>query len=396
MKILVVFLLVFMMVALPAIASAAPLDLTDATIEDLKAWQAQINERIAELEAAAAAASDVTSEHVTTTDPTLEVPIPALKKGDKSDDVKVLQQRLAELGYYTKKIDGDYGSGVVAAVKTFQSRNGLEQNGEANAETLAILFSDNVAKLPEPPALEITKVNVYKTYGSYHFTLDLKNNSEKDIDAFDIRIKAFNKYGDRVSAYNGNLYLSNAEYEAEYSVQSYQGKKIKAGASKKMSKSEEFDLYTYDGAVNVEVAITRYHTTDGETVNIPTNKWIWYSGDGAITYPVDDGYVEPVVTTEDIAEAEKYLLGFTSMTIYDYIAPMYGKPSGEYLDSVDEGPAEDAGLETGDIIISIDGVRLNFENAIRYVKAKMKPGETYEVVYYRKGEYYTTEITRPE
>ena len=39
-----------------------------------------------------------------------------LREGDNGDAVRTLQQRLKTLGYYTGSVDGDYGSGTVAAV----------------------------------------------------------------------------------------------------------------------------------------------------------------------------------------------------------------------------------------------------------------------------------------
>lgn len=69
------------------------------------------------------------------------IPSRTLRKGYTGDDVKSVQSRLQELGYYTGSVDGNYGSGTMAAVKAFQGNNGLKQDGLAGSGTFAKLFS---------------------------------------------------------------------------------------------------------------------------------------------------------------------------------------------------------------------------------------------------------------
>ena len=67
----------------------------------------------------------------------------SLKEGMNGDAVRALQRRLKTLGYYSGRIDGDYGSGTVAAVSAFQQANGLKADGVAGAATLNALYSDD-------------------------------------------------------------------------------------------------------------------------------------------------------------------------------------------------------------------------------------------------------------
>jgi len=64
-----------------------------------------------------------------------------LKKGSKGSQVKQLQQRLKQLGYYNETCDGDYGNNTVSAVKAFQKKNGLSQTGTADEKTLDKVYS---------------------------------------------------------------------------------------------------------------------------------------------------------------------------------------------------------------------------------------------------------------
>ncbi len=66
-----------------------------------------------------------------------------LEQGSEGTEVKRVQQRLKELGYYSGSVDGDYGSGTIAAVKAFQNANNLDDDGKAGPMTLDKLYSDD-------------------------------------------------------------------------------------------------------------------------------------------------------------------------------------------------------------------------------------------------------------
>ncbi len=63
-----------------------------------------------------------------------------LQDGDKGDDVKKLQQRLKELGYYSGSVDGSFGSGTLSAVRAFQSAMQLTVDGKAGPATQRALY----------------------------------------------------------------------------------------------------------------------------------------------------------------------------------------------------------------------------------------------------------------
>lgn len=64
-----------------------------------------------------------------------------LKSGSEGTSVKQLQQRLKDLGYYTGTVDGKFGSGTTAAVKTFQTANKLQADGIAGKATQESIYS---------------------------------------------------------------------------------------------------------------------------------------------------------------------------------------------------------------------------------------------------------------
>ena len=82
-----------------------------------------------------------------------------LKKGDKNNEVKALQQRLIELGYLPEgSADGNYGNQTYKAVRNFQYYNGLTRDGIAGKRTQTYLFENpDVNPYPtETPTPEAT------------------------------------------------------------------------------------------------------------------------------------------------------------------------------------------------------------------------------------------------
>lgn len=58
------------------------------------------------------------------------------KYGSRGQEVKTIQTKLKNWGYYSGGIDGIYGSGTLKAVKKFQQKNGLNADGIAGTKTL--------------------------------------------------------------------------------------------------------------------------------------------------------------------------------------------------------------------------------------------------------------------
>lgn len=59
--------------------------------------------------------------------------------GARGDDVVKIQRKLKQWGYYSGSIDGVFGSGTLAAVKSFQKKNGLTVDGIVGPATAAAM-----------------------------------------------------------------------------------------------------------------------------------------------------------------------------------------------------------------------------------------------------------------
>ena len=61
------------------------------------------------------------------------------KLGSRGDEVRSIQKKLKNLGYYSGSVDGIYGVGTQSAVKAFQKSCGLTADGIAGPKTLLYL-----------------------------------------------------------------------------------------------------------------------------------------------------------------------------------------------------------------------------------------------------------------
>ena len=112
-------------------------------------------------------------------------PSQVLARGSKGEDVKVLQERLKDLGYYKKVIDSDFGSGTDAAVRAFQADvfGSGEADGKVGPKTWAKLWESappvTVNPTPGEPGktyLRLTKTNRRDNEGLCVLLLDYIKN----------------------------------------------------------------------------------------------------------------------------------------------------------------------------------------------------------------------------
>jgi peptidoglycan hydrolase-like protein with peptidoglycan-binding domain len=65
-----------------------------------------------------------------------------LRKGDRGEDVKVLQQQLLDLGFDPNGVDGIFGPGTERALRAFQQSAGITVDGLAGGQTQAAISAE--------------------------------------------------------------------------------------------------------------------------------------------------------------------------------------------------------------------------------------------------------------
>lgn len=99
--------------------------------------EASANDQSILFSAAALQASTVVAP---TPEPIPDAPTRTLRRGSSGQDVKNVQNRLTTLGYYAGKISGTYNAGTEEAVKAFQRKNKLTDDGVLGPVTRTVLF----------------------------------------------------------------------------------------------------------------------------------------------------------------------------------------------------------------------------------------------------------------
>ena len=134
-----------------------------ATVTALKSFQANMSlskdgvatpDVLTILYSASALSSSETIAPTAT--PTVAPPMAKLSSGDKGDDVKAVQTRLQQLGYFTATVDGKFGDATVKALKAFQKKNGLTQDGVYGAQTRTVLFAPSPIYAKATPTVNPT------------------------------------------------------------------------------------------------------------------------------------------------------------------------------------------------------------------------------------------------
>ena len=81
-----------------------------------------------------------------------------IRVGDNGEDVRAMQEKLAQYGYYEGELDGRFGNQTRRAVEAFQYQHGLSVDGIAGERTLTVLYESGEVRMapsketPEPEA----------------------------------------------------------------------------------------------------------------------------------------------------------------------------------------------------------------------------------------------------
>ena len=82
------------------------------------------------------------------------------KYGSRGDEVRQIQTKLKNWGYYSGSVDGIYGSATLAAVKSFQKKNGLTVDGIAGTKTLQAMGIYNSSSSSSTSSSNVSSSNL--------------------------------------------------------------------------------------------------------------------------------------------------------------------------------------------------------------------------------------------
>jgi serine protease Do len=157
--------------------------------------------------------------------------------------------------------------------------------------------------------------------------------------------------------------------------------------------AQEFSIESFiqtDAAVNPGNSGGALINTRGELVGINTaiaSRTGAYTGYSfAIPTTIAEKVVRDLI---EYGEVQRAILGITIQDVTAELAEDQGldKIEGVYVNGIrDGGAAESAGIREGDVILSIDGVKLNSGAALQEHVSRYRPGDKVEVSLKRKGD----------
>lgn len=177
------------------------------------------------------------------------------RNGSSGDEVKKIQNRLTELGFYTGAVDGNFGDGTEQAYRAFQQAAGLTVDGIAGSDR-EVLYSDDAphAKTEEttkPQETEETTKSVEETDG-----LD-----EEMIASIQSRLKELGYYNGEETGK-----LDDATTEAVKAFQTANGME----ATGVVDDETHYMLFYYDEAVPYTEATENTEPEEAEDSTIAT------------------------------------------------------------------------------------------------------------------------------
>lgn len=158
------------------------------------------------------------------------------------------------------------------------------------------------------------------------------------------------------------------------------------------------NMFQLDAAVNSGNSGGPVYNAYGQVIGVVTAKYNSSGVEGL-------GFAIPVNDAKAIAEeiidhgyvTGKPYLGIIATNMSQTDAQRYNTVPGVYVYSVSEGScAEKAGLQQGDVIVSLDGKEVETTSDLASVKKDYKAGDSCEIRYYRSGKYQTTTVVFDE
>lgn len=151
-----------------------------------------------------------------------------------------------------------------------------------------------------------------------------------------------------------------------------------------------YSVYTTDIVANKNGSGILINT-DGEMIGVVMQNYSAAST-GALT-AVDANELKEIIALLSDSKDVPYL-GVHISTVTEKIANTYGIPKGVYIKEVEmDSPAMNAGLQSGDVILKIDGQDITTADSYTEAVLGLTLKETYSVVFMREGSNGYKELT---
>lgn len=158
------------------------------------------------------------------------------------------------------------------------------------------------------------------------------------------------------------------------------------------------NMFQIDAAVNSGNSGGPIYNTYGQVIGIVTAKYSSTGVEGlGFGIPISDAhYIANELITNGYVSGKAYM-GITVGTVSSSAAQYYNMVEGAMVQSVTEGScAEDAGLQTGDIITAVGETEITSQSELISAIRKYHAGDTAQLTVFRAQEYITLTIVFDE
>lgn len=158
----------------------------------------------------------------------------------------------------------------------------------------------------------------------------------------------------------------------------------------------------YDDFIQTDAAINRGNSggplfnMDGEVIGVNTAIISPNGGSIGLGFSMSSRVVERVIDQLlEFGETRRGWLGVNIQDVDKDLAAALGleKAGGALVSAVPEGPASEAGIVTGDVILSFDGIEVSDTRELVNVVGNTEVGKEVRVVIFRNGESETIKVT---
>ncbi len=159
---------------------------------------------------------------------------------------------------------------------------------------------------------------------------------------------------------------------------------------------------TYDDYIQTDAAINRGNSggplfnLDGDVIGVNTAILSPNGGSIGIGFSMASNVVTKVVKQlQEFGETRRGWLGVRIQDVTDDVAEAIGleKVAGALVTDVPEGPAAEAGMESGDVIMSFDGKEVADTRGLVRQVGNTEVGKTVRVIVFRDGKTQTLKVT---
>lgn len=202
------------------------------------------------------------------------------------------------------------------------------------------------------------------------------------------------RIGDTVFAVGAPIDSSAYSWSVTRGILSGKDRLVEVSLNNSMVSDWVMSVLQTDAAINSGNSGGPLANSNGEVIGITSMKLASSSIEGmGFAIPIEDAleYAERIESGEKI---ERPYLGVTMYNLSNIIGQVRTSlTSGVYIDKVEaKSPADNAGLQSGDIIVKIDDTDVNTLAFLKYQLYKHKVGDKINVSFYRGEELKTVTI----